>query len=169
MMLFQTAVFVYRRPLTCNDTGEIRWNHITFYEYPLGICSNFHPELVQGVAGPKEQSGNVPGHDLFGDMGRRGVLVLAEWVKDEGIGMEEGWLVDGCWLSFWLEIACCRKKIPHCVLLWLFGQSYYACFFGEKCHQRKDLCFRSFGFFVGGSIEKIKQSIHKLELMVRPT
>ena len=45
-----------------------------------------------------------------------------------------GWMrdlvgdVDGCWLSFWLEIACCRKK--NCrVSLCLFGQSYYVCFF----------------------------------------
>lgn len=74
-MLFQTAIFVHRRPLTCNDTGE---NTSLSYEYPLGISWKFRPELVQGVAGPKEQSGNVPGHDLFGDMGRRGVLVSAE-------------------------------------------------------------------------------------------
>ena len=131
------------------------------HNFPTNIPWEFpgiHTELVQGVAGPKEQSGNVPGHDLFGDMGRRGVLVSAEW-KMRGFGWDGRWIwlvtVDGCWLSFWLEIACCRKKIWSCIFVFVrpIVRTMYV-FLGERCHQRKDLCFRSLGFLWEGTSKK---------------
>ena len=74
-------------------------------------------------------------------------------------GWKMGWMrdlvgdVDGCWLSFLLEVACCTKDF---VVYFVFVRPIVLCMFfaGEKCHQRKDLCFRSLGVFVGGSIEK---------------
>ena len=135
---FKWLFIVYRRPLTCNDTGEIRLKFTSLstkipWEFP-GI----HPELVQGVAGPKEQSGNVPGHDLFGDMGRRGVLVSAEWVKDEGMDLRD--LGDGCW---WLLVECFCWRLPAAekrfptVYFCVFVRPIVPCMFflGEKCHQ----------------------------------
>eukprot|EP00434_Breviolum_minutum_P000144 symbB.v1.2.000124.t1/scaffold15.1/size524077/15 len=47
-----------------SDTELLKFGRMSFNEQ----------FTFMGVAGPKEQSGNVPGHDLFGDMGRRGYV-----------------------------------------------------------------------------------------------
>ena len=95
----------------------------------------------------------------------------SEW-KMRGFGWDGRWIwlvtIDGCWLSFWLEIACCRKKIWSCIFVFVrpIVRTMYV-FLVKRVTKRP--MFQKFGVFVGGNIEKSKQSIHKLELMVPPT
>ena len=77
--------------------------------------------------------------------------------------------VDGCWLSVFVGDCLLQKKDSRlCIFVCLFGQSYHVCFFWVKSVTKRPM-FQKFWVFVGGSIEKSKQSIHKLELIVRPT
>lgn len=140
--------------------GEIRWNHVTFLrKISLGNLLESTRNWSKASQVPKSNLATSQDTtfleiwDVVVSWSRQ-----SEW-KMRGFGWDGRWIwlvtVDGCWLSFWLEIACCRKKIWSCIFVFVrpIVRTMYV-FLGERCHQRKDLCFRSLGFLWEGTSKK---------------
>lgn len=143
------ALFVYRRPLTCNDTGE---NTSLSYEKNLG---NFLDSIRNWC-----KASQVPKSNLATSQDTTFLViwdVVVSWSRQserwgdlDGFGwwrlMVAGWV-------FLLEIACCRKKILSCIFVFVRPIVLCMFFLGEKCHQMTYVS-EVLGFLWEGALKK---------------